>query len=130
MAVKRRLGCRCPTALLLALTVAVLAPSPWVIAADCNSNGIDDALEIAEDSALDCNENGLPDACELRSPLRLGAGVTTQLSHWPRSIVVGDLDAEVVVVEDIDSNVDGFHGSVDCLEQPWEKLIAIDQELE
>jgi hypothetical protein len=31
---------------------------------DCNFNGIDDAVEIAEGWSLDCNENGIPDECE------------------------------------------------------------------
>ena len=33
-------------------------------AADCNSNGIEDGLDI-EGGAADCNANGIPDGCEL-----------------------------------------------------------------
>lgn len=31
---------------------------------DCNSNGIDDALDIAQGTSLDTNSNGFPDECE------------------------------------------------------------------
>ncbi len=31
---------------------------------DCNLNGIDDAIDIAEATSLDVNENGVPDECE------------------------------------------------------------------
>lgn len=33
-------------------------------AADCNGNGIDDALDIAVQRSIDCNRNGIPDECE------------------------------------------------------------------
>ncbi|MHC5023461.1 MAG: hypothetical protein ACYTGG_06060, partial [Planctomycetota bacterium] len=31
---------------------------------DCNGNGIDDELDIANGTSLDCNSNGVPDECE------------------------------------------------------------------
>jgi hypothetical protein len=31
---------------------------------DCNQNGIDDCVEIANGSVTDCNGNGIPDGCE------------------------------------------------------------------
>ena len=34
-------------------------------AIDCNGNGIPDSCEIADGSATDCNGNGVPDACDL-----------------------------------------------------------------
>jgi uncharacterized protein (TIGR03790 family) len=33
--------------------------------ADCNSNGTDDALEIARGTSADCNLNGTPDGCDI-----------------------------------------------------------------
>ncbi len=42
--------------------------------ADCDSNGIVDAVEIADGSAPDCNANGLLDACE-----QLAAGTQTYI---------------------------------------------------
>jgi len=32
---------------------------------DCNSNGVDDGLDIAEGAAFDCNSNMVPDACDV-----------------------------------------------------------------
>lgn len=31
---------------------------------DCNSNGIDDIIDICSGTSLDCNANGIPDECE------------------------------------------------------------------
>lgn len=36
----------------------------FVLNYDCNSNGIDDTLDIANETSGDCNGNGLPDECE------------------------------------------------------------------
>jgi len=36
-----------------------------VSAADCNMNGVGDALDIANGTSLDCNGNGFPDECDL-----------------------------------------------------------------
>ena len=33
--------------------------------ADCNSNGVDDSLDISGSTSLDCNTNTIPDECEL-----------------------------------------------------------------
>ena len=51
---------------------------PDACAADCNGDGIADAVEIALGIALDCNGNGVPDACDLAfEPLG-----TPVLAHW------------------------------------------------
>ena len=34
---------------------------------DCNANGIDDAVDIAEGTEQDCNLNGVPDSCDIAS---------------------------------------------------------------
>lgn len=39
------------------------APGPNII--DCNSNGIADGVEIAQDPSKDCNGNDIPDDCDL-----------------------------------------------------------------
>ncbi|MBN2559448.1 MAG: hypothetical protein JXQ75_00770 [Phycisphaerae bacterium] len=39
-----------------------IRPHDWP---DCNDNGIDDDVEIADDTAADCNENGIPDECDI-----------------------------------------------------------------
>ncbi|MGE3166602.1 MAG: hypothetical protein AB7O52_17005 [Planctomycetota bacterium] len=33
--------------------------------ADCNGNGIDDALDLSSGTSADCNVNGIPDECDL-----------------------------------------------------------------
>lgn len=43
---------------------AVRAP---LFGADCNANGFDDGLDIANGTSLDCNLNGIPDECDLHS---------------------------------------------------------------
>ena len=35
--------------------------------ADCNSNGVPDASDIADDSSEDCNANGVPDECDVEA---------------------------------------------------------------
>ena len=35
--------------------------------ADCNNNGIDDAIDIADGTSEDCNSNGIPDECDISS---------------------------------------------------------------
>jgi hypothetical protein len=32
---------------------------------DCNANGIDDEIDIADGASTDCNRNGIPDGCEI-----------------------------------------------------------------
>jgi len=47
----------------------LLPPPAWAQTrgepADCNTNGIDDELDIAAGTSADCNLNGLPDECDL-----------------------------------------------------------------
>ncbi len=66
---------------------------------DCNSNGIDDAEDIANGSSIDCNTNGVPDECEADTD---GDGV------------VDDCD----VCADADDTIDdNGNGVPDCQEQ-------------
>lgn len=44
---------------------------------DCNSNGVDDAVDIALGTSGDANANGVPDECEQGS--RTGSG--SELRH-------------------------------------------------
>jgi hypothetical protein len=46
--------------------IALLGGQPVQPIADCNRNGIADALDIANSTSLDCNANGFPDECEAR----------------------------------------------------------------
>jgi hypothetical protein len=47
----------------LFLAVIFLAFIPPARGADCNSNGIDDSLDIASGTSADCNSDGIPDEC-------------------------------------------------------------------
>jgi len=47
-----------------------------VFTPDCNNNGVDDALDIANATSVDSNTNGLPDECEFSGTI---SGATT----WP-----------------------------------------------
>lgn len=49
-----------------------LSGNPGATFADCNSNGIDDFQDIADQTASDCNNDGFPDVCQIRTRL-LGA---------------------------------------------------------
>ncbi len=42
-------------------------PEAQPVLVDCNSNGIDDAVDLAGATSFDCNTTGLPDECEIAS---------------------------------------------------------------
>jgi subtilisin-like proprotein convertase family protein/cytochrome c553 len=44
---------------------------------DCNSNGIDDALDISSGSSQDCNTNGIPDECDIDSGTSLDCNLNS-----------------------------------------------------
>jgi hypothetical protein len=37
---------------------------PYIPGPDCNSNGVDDTLDISGGTSIDCDENGYPDECD------------------------------------------------------------------
>ena len=41
---------------------------------DCNANGVDDALDIAQGTERDCNQNGWPDSCDIVDGVSEDAG--------------------------------------------------------
>jgi cysteine-rich repeat protein len=53
-----------------AFVLNVSGPACGVQITDCNSNGIDDAQDIASGTSLDCNNNDVPDECEAGSTLK------------------------------------------------------------
>jgi len=59
---------------------------------DCNSNGVDDAIDIAAGTSDDCNNNAVPDECDV--------------------ITLGDFDA------DSDRDLDDYAALEDCLDGP------------
>ena len=34
---------------------------------DCNGNGIEDSIDVAQNPSIDCNANGIPDSCDIIS---------------------------------------------------------------
>jgi hypothetical protein len=50
---------------------------------DCDSNGVDDRVEIADGSALDCNSNNIPDSCDV------AAGTSVDCDGGPVGSVAG-----------------------------------------
>ena len=62
-------------------------------ASDCNSNSIDDALDISSGSSSDCNADGIPDECPVPLVRFLAA-----------ENILGGYDASLVGVADLDNN--------------------------
>src|SRR5262245_59989692 len=65
--------------------------------ADCDENGIDDAVEIAEGLLPDCNGNGTPDGCDIETSM---AVFDVSYAHYgsnergARDLAVEDLDGD------------------------------------
>jgi choice-of-anchor B domain-containing protein len=54
----------------------------FVLNYDCNDNGIDDTIDIANQTSPDCNSNGLPDECEYDPN---GTGVLADCAFAPQT---------------------------------------------
>ena len=50
--------------LLVSVALAAWVTPHFALAADCNDNGVDDAIDISGGASLDCGDNGIPDECE------------------------------------------------------------------
>ncbi len=88
MPVTRRLGSHVRLGL-----AAVMLVGSAAHAEDCNDNGIDDAVEISEETSPDCNGNGVPDACDLQI---VGERYVEGhiLGTVPRDLTISDLDRD------------------------------------
>ena len=74
-----------------AIVIAAALPG---IAADCDSNGVDDRLDI-EAGAPDCNSNGVPDGCELLpSVLVLSPAVVFDIEGRVIACALAAMDSE------------------------------------
>ncbi|MGA1489969.1 MAG: hypothetical protein ACO4B3_13315, partial [Planctomycetota bacterium] len=63
-----------PVELLVITNLVEITPSPVDgvierIGEDCNGNGLDDLIEIAQGASLDCDGNARPDACDIADGL-------------------------------------------------------------
>ncbi|MFQ5491173.1 MAG: hypothetical protein ACE5GE_10660, partial [Phycisphaerae bacterium] len=61
---------------------------------DCNTNGQDDALDLADSSSPDCNTNNVPDECELATPIRFEAPVNITVGLAADGLVPADMDGD------------------------------------
>jgi hypothetical protein len=50
---------------IMRLLFLLLVIRPQLFPSDCNRNGIEDSVEIANGMSSDCNTNQIPDECEL-----------------------------------------------------------------
>ena len=82
--------------------------SVFKIAPDCNTNGIDDATDIATSTSQDCNANGIPDECETDSD---GDGTPDDCDNCPNDRNKTDPGICGCGVSDVDTDGDG---AADC----------------
>ena len=77
---------------LLGVSTGSAMLTTWVSHAlfDCNSNGIQDALDIGSGVSLDCNSNGVPDECDIAS----GYSIDINLDGLPDECVAPPLMAD------------------------------------
>lgn len=61
-------------------------PNPCLT--DCNSNGIDDTVDVAEGTSDDCNQNGIPDECDI------AAGAADADSNGVPDVCEADSDSD------------------------------------
>ena len=57
----------CSPVVLMATGVLLFTPAA-LVADDCNDNGVDDAVDIANGTSLDCQPDGVPDECQTGDP--------------------------------------------------------------
>lgn len=64
------------------------------LAADCNGNGVEDAVDIARRDSPDCNENGIPDECELILDFNLSPAESFAVGLLPHVLEAADVDGD------------------------------------
>src|SRR2546422_11738428 len=76
-----------------ALVCVLLGNPPTARAADCNGNGVHDAVDILDGTSPDCNRNGVPDECDFQQRgFRLVPG--PEVAANARAIAAADLDRD------------------------------------
>jgi hypothetical protein len=61
------------------LAIANYRCSGTAVTGDCNSNGTEDVMELAQGTGTDCDRNGLLDACQLAGVPACGGGTSAML---------------------------------------------------
>jgi hypothetical protein len=79
---------------LSAAALALISCSRSLFALDCNGNGQEDALDIANGQSHDCNLNSVPDECDLKPTFELVLAGSYALSARPTSLVAADFNAD------------------------------------
>ena len=101
---RRRLPCSAVAAL---LSVTLLGGGAGSLrAADCNRNGSEDDVDLADGVSEDCNSNGLPDECEVAA---LSYGVqqgVAETERYPRGMVLADFNGDRSI-DIVTANQDG-----------------------
>ena len=87
---------------ILSLTAVQVARSE-----DCNRNGVDDGVDIANGTSWDCNANGVPDECDL---------TTGSIDFGTHRVFVSGPDLHGLVVADFDGD-----GDVDVAADRWNR---------
>jgi len=62
-------------------------------AADCNANGVQDSVDIADGTSDDCNGNGVPDECDVSS-LAFASAADYAVGVRPFALAAADLDGD------------------------------------
>ncbi|MCP4591077.1 MAG: hypothetical protein GY842_10050 [bacterium] len=90
-----------------ALAIAALCgvSTPAARAVDCNSNGIDDAQDIAAGTSQDCNANSVPDECDWWDSYGGHFYTLVDSRAWQAAEAAGvDLGGHLTTIDDADEN--------------------------
>jgi subtilase family protein len=86
-------------------------PDGDVAAFDCNGNGVDDDVDIAQGTATDCNGNGYPDSCDLADGISLDGNANGLPDECE-----GDCDGDGIPDEnELDCNTNGTPDDCEAL---------------
>ena len=75
------------------LAALCLAVGPRLRAADCNDNGVEDRVDLQEETSQDCDGNEIPDECDVAGT-RLDLGACELISDTAIGFVLSDLDGD------------------------------------
>ncbi len=85
------------TRLLLALLIplsTIVEPISLIYAEDCNQNGVEDEIELADGIEFDCNQNGKLDSCETEVEFTVNHLTSIKMEFQPISFDVEDEHAD------------------------------------